>query len=444
MNREFVDKIVNAVLYEGYILYPYRASSKKNQRERFTFGRVYPESYSVAQEGREPYAMQTQCLVRNESKDAIAHIEVRFLHPMAREIGALPSPVDQLPPNESSFKIVPELRIEEKIYQTWHEVVERQIAIAPFSLGTPAQQTHDFNFPESRTTQPIRNSDDKVVGLIVRRQETISGKIEIVTEVVDEMTMKLTIRILNQTPIANAELEDQEKIVMRTMASAHTLIWAEGGECISLLDPPGAYVEATKSCKNIGTWPVLVGDETKNEHDTMLSSPIILYDYPKIAAQSAGDLFDGTEIDEILTLRVMTMTDEEKTEMRNVDEHARRILERTETLQQDHLLQMHGTMRSIRSSNEDFFNPKEQRKTVTVNGVELKTGDRVRIRPKRRADVFDIALSGKIAIIEAIEEDVQDEVHLALVLEDDPGRELGMARQPGHRFFYGLDEIDPI
>ena len=189
---------------------------------------------------------------------------------------------------------------------------------------------------------------------------------------------------------------------------------------------------------------MLVGDQAKHEHDAMLSSPIILYDYPKIAPESAGELFDGTEIDEILTLRVMTMTDEEKAEMRNVDEQARRILERTEAMPKDHLLQMHGTMRDVRRSNEDFFNPKDQRKTVTVNGVELKAGDRVRICPKRRADVFDIALTGKIAIIEAIEEDVQNEVHLALVLEDDPGRELGMMRQPGHRFFYGLDEIEPV
>ena len=116
------------------------------------------------------------------------------------------------------------------------------------------------------------------------------------------------------------------------MASAHTLIWAEGSECISLLEPPGTYTEATAACKNIGTWPVLVGEQAKHEHDAMLSSPIILYDYPKIAPQSAGDLFDGTEIDEILTLRVMTMTDEEKAEMRNVNEQARRILERTEAM----------------------------------------------------------------------------------------------------------------
>src|SRR6201986_946673 len=85
MNRELVNKIVNAVLYEGYILYPYRASSKKNQRERFTFGRIYPQEYSVAQNGREPCFMQTECLVRNESHDAALEIAVRFLQPLARE-----------------------------------------------------------------------------------------------------------------------------------------------------------------------------------------------------------------------------------------------------------------------------------------------------------------------------------------------------------------------
>ena len=213
---------------------------------------------------------------------------------------------------------------------------------------------------------------------------------------------------------------------------------------MSLLDPPAEYGAAAKACKNIGCWPVLFGEEAKHENDAMLSSPIILYDYPRIAPESRGDLFDGTEIDEILTLRIQAMTDEEKAEMRNIDEHARRILERTEMMPPDHLLQMHGTMRDVSKSNEDFFNPASRKQTVTIDGRELKTGDRVRIRPKRRADAFDLMLNGKIGIIEAIEESVQDEVHLAVVLEDDPGRELGMARQPGHRFFYGADEVEPV
>jgi hypothetical protein len=445
MNREILDRVVNAVLYEGFILYPYRASSKKNQRERFTFGRIYPADYAIAQEGREPSSMQTECLVRDESKDAIAHIEIRFLHPMAREIGVLAEPTDELTPNqEPELTRVPELRLESELYQSWQEAVERQIAAPSFPLKQRTEQTHSFHFPASRTVEPIRDSTGKIVALIVRRQEQINGQIEIKTQPVDDATMKLTIRISNRTSVLASDLEPQDQIIMRTFASAHTIIWAEGGECISLLDPPGDYVEAAKGCKNIGTWPVLVGDQTKREHDTMLSSPIILYDYPKIAPESAGSLFDGTEIDEILTLRIQTMTDEEKAEMRNIDEAARRILERTELMPADHLMQMHGTMRDVRASSEDFFNPKEQRQTVTVDGVELKAGDRIRIRPKRRADAFDLVLSGKIAIIEAIEEDVQGGVQLAVVLEDDPGRELGMARQPGHRFFYGVDEVEVV
>ncbi|PZR73878.1 MAG: hypothetical protein DLM52_10315, partial [Chthoniobacterales bacterium] len=434
MNREILERVVDAVLYEGYILYPYRASSKKNQRERFTFGRIYPEDYAIAQQGREPFLMQTQCLVRNESKDARVRIEIRFLHPMAREIGRLAAPVDQIAPgHEPAVELTPELRVDGKLYQAWHEAVERQVAAPVFPLSEPRQQTQKFHFPATRAVEPIRDEKAKIAALLIRRQEAIEGEIEIGVEAIDPVMMKLTIRVLNRTRVPANELEEQDKIILRTFASAHTIIWAEGGECLSLLDPPPEYEAAAKACKNVGAWPVLVGDQDKHERDTMLSSPIILYDYPKIAPESAGNLFDGTEIDEILTLRIQSMTEEEKAEMRNIDEQARRILERTESLSQDHLLQMHGTMRERQESNEQFFNPGERRQTVTVSGVELKVGDRVRIQPKRRADAFDLILKGKIAIIEAIEEDVQNEVHLALVLEDDPGRELGMARQPGHR-----------
>ncbi|MGH7936961.1 MAG: hypothetical protein ACREFG_00510, partial [Chthoniobacterales bacterium] len=206
------------------------------------------------------------------------------------------------------------------------------------------------------------------------------------------------------------------------------------------------YLAAAKACKQIGTWPVMMGDEGKGERDAMLSSPIILYDYPKIAPESPGDLFDGAEIDEILTLRIQTMTDEEKTEMRQVDEQARRILERTENLAEADMLKMHGVMRSPRGpqSHEEFFNPNKPIEQVTVAGVSLKVGDRVRVRPRKRADVMDIALDGKIAIIESVMQDVEDQVQFALVLEDDPGRDLGMMRQPGHRFFYGADEVEPL
>ena len=176
----------------------------------------------------------------------------------------------------------------------------------------------------------------------------------------------------------------------------------------------------------------------------MLSSPIILYDYPQIAAQSPGELFDGTEIDEILTLRVLTMTDDEKSEMRQLDEKTRKLLERTEALSDSEILALHAQMQDPASSGSGIFEAGARPKNVVVQGVELRVGDLVTIRPKGRADVMDIALDGKAAVIESIEQDAEGRHYLALVLDDDPGKDLGFMRQPGHRFFYGPQEVEPL
>jgi len=245
--------------------------------------------------------------------------------------------------------------------------------------------------------------------------------------------------------LTEPELVNSNAVLLGTFASTHTIIEARGAEFLSLTDPPPESALAATGCDNIGTWPVLVGDEEAGQRDTILSSPIILYDYPKIAPESAGELCDGLEIDEILTLRVMTMTDEEKSEMRGVDEFARRILERTESLGDGDLMKMHGTMRDVTFPGGDFFEEATHRLDhVSLDGVSLQAGDRVRINPKGRADAMDMMLAGKIGLIEAIEQDAEDRVHLALVLEEDPGRDLGMMRQPGHRFFYTLEEIEPL
>jgi hypothetical protein len=82
--------------------------------------------------------------------------------------------------------------------------------------------------------------------------------------------------------------------------------------------------------------------------------------------------------------------------------------------------------------------------SVTVFGVAVKAGDRVRLWPQKSADIMDMALKGKVAIIEAIERDLEDHLHFAVVLEDDPGRDLGMLRQPGHRFFFSPEEVEPL
>jgi hypothetical protein len=231
------------------------------------------------------------------------------------------------------------------------------------------------------------------------------------------------------------------------------LLGLTGGEFVSMLEPREGYSEAVATCDNIGVFPVLVG--TEPERTTMFCSPIILYDYPQIAPESEGDFFDGTEMDEMLTLRVLTLTDAEKEEMRNGDPRARKILERTENLTPEAMLKAHGVVRSLRqirdiSANEPFgeWNPFEEAKappeSVTVFGVPLRVGDRVRIWPQKNADIMDMALKGKVAVIEAIEQDFEDQVQFAVVLDDDPGREFGMMRQPGHRFFYSTEEVEPI
>ncbi len=104
---------------------------------------------------------------------------------------------------------------------------------------------------------------------------------------------------------------------------------------------------------------------------------------------------------------------------------------------------MHGTLRELKAA-EEWFNPPRENEKIRVNGIEIKSGDKIRIRPRRRADAFDLMLAGKLAVVEAVERDAEEEVHLAVVLDDDPGKDPGLMRQPGHRFFFGLDEVEPV
>src|SRR5437868_12994232 len=195
MNRDFVDKIVNAVLYEGYILYPYRASSKKNQRERFTFGRIYPQEYSDAQNGREPCLMQTECLVRNESHDAALEITVRFLQPLAREV----------------------CRASDAFAQVWLEAIEREVKLSPIPLNASIKRVHEFTFAASHS----------IDGAIIRRNEMICGRIELETRPLEQSVLKISARTFNDTPLS-AEKDNENAVLMRTFASTHTILHAPG------------------------------------------------------------------------------------------------------------------------------------------------------------------------------------------------------------------------
>jgi len=446
VNPALLEQITEAVLYEGYLLYPYRPSSKKNARERFTFGRVYPEVYSIAQKRAERSMVQTECLVKPTAQPAVLQVSARFLQPLAREIGVL----QEGGSDGSEYRLVPELRLGDKLYQPWLEALERTVASQPLRIesGRETRIELPFAFEASKSVEPISDRMKKPVGVIERRQDRVEGALQVeVVPVVSEL-LKVTVRIWNLTSVSVEELASTQTISMRTFASTHATLTVEGAEFISLLEPPDQLKEAAANCKNVGLWPVLIGDETKKERDTMLASPIILYDYPAIAPESAGPLFDGTEIDEILTLRILTMTDEEKIEMWHTDERARELLERTEAMPQADLLKLHGTIREPQRSREvefdDFFGANTRIESVPIGERELRAGARVRIRPRGRGDIMDMVLTGKTAVVEAIEQDLEKRIHLALVLDDDPGREFGFERQTGHRFFFGVDEVEVV
>ncbi len=361
MDFKAIEKIADAVLYEGYILYPYRASAVKN-RQRFNFGALMPEAFSVAERGTENWNVQTECLVLADERTTLA-VKGRFLHLLAREIYQVTeTPIADSAGNDGSIagselQLVDLMEVEGQLFQTWQEAVEREV-------NTPDLNLHDllaeplrltFAFPAKQEREFLRDANEKIVGMISRKQQAIEGALELQIEELQTVEQpqgdnrklfKLTARIFNTTALANASQKSRDEALMYALASAHTILGVQSGEFVSLLDMPEAFRVAAEACKNSGTYPVLAGQA--GARDVMLSSPIILYDYPQIAPESDGDLFDGTEIDEILLLRIMTLTDEEKREMRCIDERARQILERTETLPPEQLMKLHGALRGLR------------------------------------------------------------------------------------------------
>jgi hypothetical protein len=347
VNPALVDGIVKAVLYEGYMLYPYRPSSVKNQ-QRFNFGVVYPRAYSEAQHGTDACTMQTECLVKNQDA-ARCLVKVRFLRMVARSIAKLRTPSTELSAaEEANSERVERLQVGDNTFHAWQEAVEEVIEVAEFDVAALVAQAMQwpFRLSAAKETEALRDETGWVVGFIQRDKSTVSGIIDLAAERIAPDLFRLTIHISNASQMHDAP-PSREQGLSRALVSTHTILEVRDGEFVSLVDPPEAYRDLVAKCQNVGTWPILVGAE--GERDTMLSSPIILYDYPEIARESPGDLFDGAEIDEILSLRILTMTDEEKREMRQADDRTRKILERTENMPDEQLMKLHGVLRGLRS-----------------------------------------------------------------------------------------------
>lgn len=435
--KDPVEKIAAAVLYEGYVLWPYRRSAQKNQ-QRWTFGGVYPREFSETAGTNDPWLMQTQCLVTGEAPNV--EVKVRFLQVVERKVGRRRA--------DGTLDFVDDLRIGKKRYLAWEEAAEREGVVSgvqPAEMESSVIAT--VSIPAGIEEEPLSDEEGNTAGALVRSWRSLEGALEVEAEPVREGLFRLTVKITNTAPWDG---QSRAETLRQTFVSTHTILRVEDGEFVSLMDPPLEIKRLAEECENVKTWPVLVGEE--GEKHTILSSPIILYDYPKIAPESPGDLFDGGEIDQLLTLSILSLTDEEKEEARATDPRAREILDRSEALSDEDLMGLHGTVREIQTLRSgEQIDPfevegleRQAPRSIIVDGVEIGGGSRVRLWPRAGRDIFDIALSGKAAVIERIEQDFEDRILLAVAVEDDPGRELVDMPVLGHRFFFSPEEVEPL
>jgi hypothetical protein len=264
------------------------------------------------------------------------------------------------------------------------------------------------------------------------------------------------------------------------LVAAHVIAAVSGGDFISMTDPPEWAKPAVAECQNTGVWPVLADPDGGRQ--VMLASPIILYDHPELAPESPGELYDGTEIDEILTLRTLALSDEEKLEARATDPRAAALIDRVEAMDAPTMERLHGTIRSLRPAGPGssasgalrsgasgalrsgasgaggfpadydpsvpWWDPEADASvspdtdSVLIAGRQVARGSLVRLRPgKRRADAQDMFLAGRVAEVQAVLLDIEDQPYLAVALTDHPDPELSIAH--GRFLYFMPDEVEP-
>jgi len=323
-----VSRIAQAVLYEGHVLWPYRRSSLKN-RERWTFGRLHPEGRRGPDEAA---ALQAQTLLETDGTARVA-LTLRFLHLVERG-------VHRHTPGGS--EPVDTLEIDGRRYLAWDEATERHVEVAGTVPGDATRTA--FHVPAGQDEEPLAGAGGRIAGALVRTWCGLDGTVDLAGERVAPGLVRVTARVSNTTAWTDAAARG----LACTFLATHLVLVARAGRWVSLTDPPAPWRPAAAACDNVGTWPVLVGEP--GERTTLLAAPIVLYDYPRIAPESPGDFFDATEIDELLVLNVLGLTDAERQEMAASDPRAREIVERCAALSADDLMRLHGALRDPRAT----------------------------------------------------------------------------------------------
>jgi len=428
---ESVRDIADAVLYEGYLLYPYRASSGRN-RSRWQFGVLGPPGAAAAGFGEDD-RLSAQFPVRGASTLTLV---VRFLQLQRRG-------VERRTP-DGGYQPVPELVSPTGSWLTWDEAVEAEFTYGPIDLAGASVWTLPLT---AAAATDLENIDG---GRLVRERREVTAEVHVAIDA-DGPVGRVSVTVRNTGPAATGG----DDAIARSLIGTH-IIAATDGAFVSLLEPPDDARAAVDRCERHRCFPVLAGPPGTT--DLMLVSPIILYDHPEIAEQSCGALYDATEIDEILTLRVMTMTDEEKAQARATDPRAARIIDQCDGMTPEAMLNLHGVLRDPHAGapglippvpdGVDWWDPladaavTPDADAVVVRGIRVSRGSRVRLHPGRNADAQDMFVAGRTARVASVHEDVEGRCHIGVVLDDDPAADLHDAY--GRYLYFSPDEVEPL
>ena len=487
---EQLGAVADAVLYEGYLLYPYRRSSTKN-RVRWQFGVLFPRDWVEADGPVTPgvsgsadsWYQQTECLLRVRRPDsARVRVRVRYLQMQRKQVEEAGRPVESLHGDDGT------------VHLTFDEALPRECEIeVPLGELLRGGRTVTVGAAAGEDVEPLSGD----AGRVVRSHEEIRAETAVTAERLSDGLCRIRVRTTNIAP-APPPRTPRDEALRRALIATHTLLGGDGVEFVSLIDPPADLETPVRACRNEFTFPVL-GGEAGDTGPVLLSAPIILPDHPQVAPESPGDLHDAAEIDEILTLRTMLLTDDEKREARATDPRAAAILDRVDTMPQEVFERLHGAVRSLTPSGpaavsadrlpgavgspapsalaaasgdrlphalrppapfapftptasadrpawwqegaDDGLSPTTD--TVLVDGVPLGGGSRVRLRPRGRgADAQDMFLAGRTAEVAAVFHDVDGSVHLAVTLDDDPAAELN--NWYGRFHYFRPDELEPL
>ncbi|WP_235018003.1 hypothetical protein [Thermomonospora echinospora] len=440
--------MADAILYEGYLLYPYRRSSGKN-KVRWQFGVLLPQAWAQAHGlsdagvagSAESWWQQTECLLEGP-RDALVDVRIRFLQVQRR------SPEELLP--DGDHRPADTIELGSRLELGFDEAVPQEFQVrATVAEVLGGARRVVLRAPGGEESEPLTDEQGRRAGRVLRRRWPVTAVVTLsATACRTPFPLhRLQVRVENTGEATPPEAARDEALRSSLIAS-HALVAVHGGSFVSLLDPPQWAQEAAHECANVHTFPVLAGEPGRR--DLVLSSPILLYDHPRIAPESPGDLHDATEIDEILSLRTRTLTEEEKREARATDPRAAAILNRVDTMPPEVMARLHGAVRSPDPASEaPWWDPAAHASTspdtdsVVVDGVALARGSRVRLRPRPYGtDPQDRFLDGRTALVEAVLLDVDGAYHLAVTLEDDPAAELN--QWYGRYRYFAPDEVRPL